>query len=678
MKKKVLFAALSALALTACVDDETIEMNPGNALVFRASTENSTRSTIATSNSLNGFNVWAYHQNGADPNVTTEYMVEQEVTKNDNGQWTYNPTRFWPESGTIDFYSVSPTDVTTSITEDAQKIEDYTVNADISQQADLLYAVNKGCSKETNGETGVQLNFRHALSQIVFKAKNTNTALEVDIQSVKVTNVISKGTFTYPTLTTTPQLTGTDNDTETDGTWGKWTLGSDLTTYTAGVTEKTSITSTAVDLTTAGSGELLLLPQTLTAWNPSKGAAGSGSRFLISCKVWNVSGDDKILLWPNTDTYSEVAVPISATWKQGKKYTYTFVFGDGIGYTPEGEVISIPINFDVTVDNFQEGSNTDMDMEVEEVFDGINMDKAPEIYGGGNCFVVPQATTDEGTTYYFDATTEGRSDDPVGTIVHGKGTDIQSVEILDGDDIITNIEYKKGKLFFKTVKDKSGNAMVAVKDKDGVILWSWHIWVVTNNSFMTNQTSGTFMDRDLGASSAGGNGPYYQWGNKNYNFRNKKIAKATLSEAIKNPGFISSGDQTSREWFKADENTTFSDLWGDDKLFAKLNPAPKGWTIPDNTVFQTIKNEESYIYNDSKKSMTYNGKTVTIGKGDFVYTDGKVANSGIFTQKYYYLKDTNESGYARYARFSYSYNTQSLSVAAASQSLGMYIRPIKE
>ena len=82
MRKKVLLAALSALALAACVNDETIEMNPGNALVFRASTENSTRSTIATSNSLNGFNVWAYHQNGADPNVTTEYMVEQEVTKN--------------------------------------------------------------------------------------------------------------------------------------------------------------------------------------------------------------------------------------------------------------------------------------------------------------------------------------------------------------------------------------------------------------------------------------------------------------------------------------------------------------------------------------------------------------------------------------------------------------------
>ena len=58
MKKKFLFVALSALALTACVNDETIEVNPGDAVAFRATSGNATKSQITTTLNISDFKVW--------------------------------------------------------------------------------------------------------------------------------------------------------------------------------------------------------------------------------------------------------------------------------------------------------------------------------------------------------------------------------------------------------------------------------------------------------------------------------------------------------------------------------------------------------------------------------------------------------------------------------------------
>jgi hypothetical protein len=58
-------------------------------------------------------------------------------------------------------------------------------------------------------------------------------------------------------------------------------------------------------------------------------------------------------------------------------------------------------------------------------------------------------------------------------------------------------------------------------DADGVILWSWHIWLVQDqigyNTYANN--AGVLMDRNLGATSAieydsGTIGLLYQWGRK--------------------------------------------------------------------------------------------------------------------------------------------------------------------
>ena len=358
MRKINLFLAATAIALCSCSNDETLEVNTGKGIAFNVTAGKSQRATVITTSTIGEFQVFGY-------SGTTTFMNAN--VKKDGDKWSYSPVQFWPNEGTIDFYSVYPCTDTTlggtiSITADAQQIKDFTVNSTCASQVDLLYAVNKGCTKADNETTGVPVNFRHALSQIVFKAKNTNSTLRVNVQGVEVVNVANKGTFTYPAATTAEWLS-TDNstDTETDNTWGSWELTADKVNFVADITANTAIPADATDLTTVGS-PLLLLPQTITPWDTTdtKNDA-NGCYFLVKCKIYNKAADGgETLLWPETDAYANVAVPATAIdWKQGKKYIYTFIFGEGGGYVPPteeedpSEPVLVPISFTVTVDEFQ-------------------------------------------------------------------------------------------------------------------------------------------------------------------------------------------------------------------------------------------------------------------------------------------------------------------------------------
>ena len=389
MKSKYLAVALSAVALAACNNEDVLEVNQGRGISFQVATEASTRATATTTNTISEFNVWGFTNEGET------LMNDVKVSKAD-GKWSYGTTIFWPNAGTVDFYAVSPKECggTVSVTNSAKTITDFTVNADVSKQVDLLYALKTGESKadHEDGATPVKLNFRHALSQIVFKAKNTNSNLSVDISGVRVAKVVTGGDFTFPTLATSTQLT-TDpgnSNTETDASWGTWKPGSEKGFYAAGITETTDIVPTSgtngvVDLTSE-EGALLLMPQDIIGWditgnNGEDGAALRGAYFLVSCKIYNISGNDEVLLWPTTDEYREVAIPVAnITWQQGKKYVYTFIFGEGGGYVPPtdeddtvnpdpdddepqpGDPVLVPISFEVTVDDFQNGDAVDLDM----------------------------------------------------------------------------------------------------------------------------------------------------------------------------------------------------------------------------------------------------------------------------------------------------------------------------
>ena len=93
--------------------------------------------------------------------------------------------------------------------------------------------------------------------------------------------------------------------------------------------------------------------------------------------------------------------------------------------------------------------------------------------------------------------------------------------------LITDIELKYGYVRFK-LSDSSarGNAVIAVYDKAGKVLWSWHIWISDHPEELPvtiGEHTITVLDRNLGATAATCNsadgalatyGLYYQWGRK--------------------------------------------------------------------------------------------------------------------------------------------------------------------
>lgn len=384
--------ALSAMALvTACTNDETIEMNQGDGITFNTVAGKATRtgSEATTTNSIKDFHVYAFTQG-------LEYM-NHDVTKTGN-TWTYGDTKFWPES-TVDFYSYSPMKIggTVNITaEGEKKIEKYLVAGD----EDFLYALNLGEKKaDHEAKKPVNINFRHALSQIVFKIKNTNPNLTVFVDGIRVEGVENTGDFTWPTKGTAEYWDGSEADTETDNSWGTWNIvynpkEAERISYNADITpimgeglvgsKEAPVQDLTVKMDNNSYKGLLLLPQTLNPWITNTGDVDTDgdpiykitgtARVLVKCRL--VDTETNVQLWPKPEegavtkfvgvslvgeTVAE-ADQAAQVWKQGKRYVYTLIFGEGGGFDPENpdpenpdpEPVLVPITFDVTVDNFVE------------------------------------------------------------------------------------------------------------------------------------------------------------------------------------------------------------------------------------------------------------------------------------------------------------------------------------
>ena len=404
MKKSYLLGALGLLAMASCSQDETIGINhDGDEITFNVVTNSATRAenVYCNQNLPGGFYVSAISDG--------KTYIDKDYVTGANGKWTNTSgTRYWPETE-VDFYAHVNGEASYKWSVDGAgkataKFENFTVNNTVGSQEDLLYAVKTNQSK-TNGT--VNLNFRHALSQIVFQAKNTNENLYVKIAGVSVANVGGMNTFTFPSADTETNIEHNNYDTDGDGVYEDGEFGSDITYGTnwgtwAALTQGTEQydadfseiavegNNTLVALTTANdagkeynSNAMLLLPQKTTAWdpeaNPVPDAAGNtGSYLLVDCAIFNVAGtsyaDGDVCLWGKPQgsgwTTKELAIPVGFDWQQGKKYVYTLVFGNGNGgYDPDPEEpdpedpkpVLVPISYQITVDDFDPISGGDIE-----------------------------------------------------------------------------------------------------------------------------------------------------------------------------------------------------------------------------------------------------------------------------------------------------------------------------
>lgn len=406
MKKSMFLVAAAAVALASCSSDEVMQTKPAEEIDFSVVTDNDSRAAtvFCQNNMIPGFRLYGAYKD--DAGKFTTFIEEDLITVSPDGKCTQSETRYWPEKGTLDFYGLvnlngdgfnleSADNATSEIVwgDYTPRVSAFTPNADVTKQTDLLYAVATDRTKD-GGQ--VQMNFRHALSQIEFRAKNDNPQLHVVIEAVRVGQALQYGTYTLPKLSTVDQLIDHEADKDDDyaaeketANRGTWSNGGGRQDYLVPFNEvavaygQTKDLTISNDGTETGNNSLLLVPymdanqgKASIAWNPAldNNTKYNGSYIAVKCTIYNVAGAEYV-------EGSDVAVlhegwaviPVSFKWKQGKKYIYTINFtkGGNGGYEemPDGTPTDTPvltgIEFTVTVDDFVYGDNYNNSMNTD-------------------------------------------------------------------------------------------------------------------------------------------------------------------------------------------------------------------------------------------------------------------------------------------------------------------------
>lgn len=358
MNKKLLLSLPLAALLASCSSDENVqEQNERKEIKFTIGVKSPTVKSETNASTLTDFNLSAYQNSSVYANIDNT-----TINKPVSGTiWSLSPAKYWPNSGTLDFLAYAPSSIGATIASDKITLSDYEPStADVAAQTDIITAIAANQSTSP-----VALQFNHALSKIVIKAKNESMAgYTVEIKGVKLgwigTNKADMSvTSTGATWTPASDVTNTSYKIES----------SDATTVAFNDYSSDYTTRSAQDIMFGKDG-FYLIPQQLTAW--SNGTPSTKNAFIsVLCKIKQYGTQ----IFPTTGDFGWAgATGIDTKWEAGKMYTYTLEFFNdgtgGFGYpdpedpptgtTPGSPIITNPssdIKFTVTIDDWST-SNT--------------------------------------------------------------------------------------------------------------------------------------------------------------------------------------------------------------------------------------------------------------------------------------------------------------------------------
>ena len=351
MMSFALMGMVSVGALSSCSQDDepgAAQSVSSNAIQFNATTDNAagTRGLPTTSanylTQVSNFKVWGTLVNGGAYYLGQTGDAGILIANKGGGKWDYNTATdmvYWPNEA-MNFYAVTPS--SNSNYSFNGGLLTYTVPTDNSKQIDLMTAKAANQTKTTNKGV-VNLQFQHALSQVVFKAITKSSNLSVEIQSITIHNVNSVMTLGLNGTATAPAAK-----------YANYGLGMGGT-KTVAVTDA----SKAVNLT-AADGALMLVPQTLTGWTDktSTTAADAAHQAYIEivCRITSKTSAGVTYLVGTATAYDKTCVSLPATWEAGKRYVYTLQFGGGKDPNTGANRFA-PITFTMNVSDWADSSS---------------------------------------------------------------------------------------------------------------------------------------------------------------------------------------------------------------------------------------------------------------------------------------------------------------------------------
>ena len=278
------------------------------------------------------------------------------------------------------------------------------------------------------------------------------------------------------------------------------------------------------------------------------------------------------------------------------------------------------------------------------------------IGGSANCYIVDPVKA----KYEIDLV-KGNSQTSVGNATDAiiLWETYNTNDAVSSGTVVESAKIENGKLVIEIPENvHPGNAIVAVRNSSGTILWSWHIWVADYDPEATVQTyvsGAVLMDRNLGAISATPGtiesyGLYYQWGRKDPFIINYHMVTApenaisyeyrdsnndNIEQAVKNPCVVYN-----------DANWGYNKLWDSNKTI--YDPCPAGWRVMDSYAWSDVERASSYVngyFRVSSEYATPNGASIpTAGR-----TDGDEYVNSCYEYGYYFTTNPDLQYYFHYS-----------------------------
>lgn len=329
-------AAMAALTLVSCSSEDLNSLSgtpsKNEAISFdsylgrSAVSVNGSRGSVQNMDALKkpteGFGVFGNYisTDETTPTYGDNLFKNQPVTYKTSAEasaWTYNPVKYWPTEGHINFLAYAPYVENQELKENSKL--DFTVLSTIADQKDLLWANAANQTKQTisSTENKVKFKFAHALARLGYTVKTKAADAGTTITLNKITlagsaDGTTKAFYTKGTIDLSKSSTSTTNLWATSGTDTKqkfdWFSGTQslATTYTNPDTEY-----------------LFVIPQDF-----SKTAENADALYVIV--EYTIKYEDEKTV---TNTVSS---QLKQNFLQGKAYTFNLTLG------------LTPIEFDVT------------------------------------------------------------------------------------------------------------------------------------------------------------------------------------------------------------------------------------------------------------------------------------------------------------------------------------------
>lgn len=305
MKNLILLTAVTLAAVSCSEDDGLQKGEPdANAILFGTTVQIETKAVVKGTKIPEGEKVGLYAleaESSASPawKADKNLMDNLEAVANSSGGLDYSPLQSYTKDKVYSFYAYYPltavsqadgNGVVAPTTTTAPQLK-VTLEKTPSAQSDYMYAAPIENYKRTSEEAGViqKLVFRHALTQIRFKFKNTEESAAIVIKSIRVKDN-DKGTMSI-----------------TDGEWSELSATSsegNTFTFFQPTTPQTVAAGTSFDI-----------PEQLMLFPKSEMAGNSTLKFEL---VLDASGVEKTV---------EITPTVPATGlTAGTSYLYTLLY----------------------------------------------------------------------------------------------------------------------------------------------------------------------------------------------------------------------------------------------------------------------------------------------------------------------------------------------------------------